>query len=154
MCIRDRDRLRQLAEVVRNTAGEVCACRLVTWRVKRHGRAVHFATTDVVAMTEDEVVAAFAAYLEATRGMSEHSVRAYCGDVRHCAGFARRRGTAWRARRSGARRRSRRARSVPTSHVLLRGMPRTRPRPRPRSWPRHRSWQSALLLSLIHISEP
>ena len=82
--------LRQLAEVVRNTAGEVCVCRLVTWRVKRHGRAVHFATTDVVAMTEDEVVAAFAAYLEATRGMSEHSVRAYCGDVRHFAGFARR----------------------------------------------------------------
>ncbi len=51
--------------------------------------------TDVVAMTEDEVVAAFAAYLDATRGMSEHSVRAYCGDVRHLAGFARRRGTAW-----------------------------------------------------------
>src|SRR5665648_494717 len=87
--------LGQLAEVVRNTAGEVCVCRLVTWRVKRHGRAVHPATTDVVAMTEDEVVAAFAAYLDATRGMSEHSVRAYCGDVRHLAGFARRRGTAW-----------------------------------------------------------
>src|SRR5665648_525631 len=132
--------LGQLAEVVRNTAGEVCVCRLVTWRVKRHGRGVHPAMTDVVAMTEDEVVATFAAYLDATRGMSEHSVRAYCGDVRHLAGFARRRGTAWRTQRGGARRRSRRARSAPTSHGLRRGMPRTRPRPRPRSWPRPMSW--------------
>jgi integrase/recombinase XerC len=45
-------------------------------------------------MTE-EVVALFATHLSASRGMSPHSVRAYCGDVRHLATFAGRRGVAW-----------------------------------------------------------
>lgn len=46
-------------------------------------------------MTEDAVVAAYATFLEASRGMSAHSVRAYSSDVRHLIGFARRRGVAW-----------------------------------------------------------
>lgn len=45
-------------------------------------------------MTE-QVVAAFATHLEAARGMSAHSVRAYGGDVRHLLRFAARRGIAW-----------------------------------------------------------
>lgn len=45
-------------------------------------------------MTED-VVAAFATHLDAARGMSAHSVRAYGGDVRHLLRFAARRGVAW-----------------------------------------------------------
>ncbi|WP_231494944.1 tyrosine recombinase XerC [Cellulomonas sp. KRMCY2] len=47
------------------------------------------------AMTDEEVVAAFEVHLEAERGMSSHTVRAYCGDVRHVLGFARRRGLTW-----------------------------------------------------------
>lgn len=46
-------------------------------------------------MTEDQVLAAFEVHLRAARGLSEHSVRAYCGDLRHVVGFARRRGLAW-----------------------------------------------------------
>ncbi len=45
----------------------------------------------------DEVVAAFVTHLEAARGMSPHSVRAYVGDVHHLLAFARRRGVAWDA---------------------------------------------------------
>lgn len=45
-------------------------------------------------MTE-EVVAAFATHLDAARGMSPHSVRAYVGDVHHLLAFAARRGVAW-----------------------------------------------------------
>ncbi|MBO1751552.1 tyrosine recombinase XerC [Actinotalea sp. BY-33] len=47
------------------------------------------------AMTEDEVVAAFEVHLEADRGLSPHTVRAYLGDLRHVLGFARRRGVSW-----------------------------------------------------------
>jgi len=43
----------------------------------------------------DEVVDAFGVHLEAARGMSVHSVRAYRGDVQHMIGFARRRGVDW-----------------------------------------------------------
>ncbi len=43
----------------------------------------------------DEVVGAFGLHLTAARGLSPHSVRAYCGDVRHMIDFARRRGVAW-----------------------------------------------------------
>lgn len=42
-----------------------------------------------------EVVAAFGLHLRAARGLSSHSVRAYCGDIQHMIDFARRRGTAW-----------------------------------------------------------
>lgn len=49
------------------------------------------------AMTQEQVVAAFAVHLEAARGMSPHTVRAYVGDVRHVLGFARRRGVEWTA---------------------------------------------------------
>lgn len=62
---------------------------------KRNGRRVHPADTGVMVMTEDEVVAAYTMYLDAFRGMSGHSVRAYIGDVRHLIGFARRRGVQW-----------------------------------------------------------
>lgn len=50
---------------------------------------------DGAAMTEDAVVAAFGTHLTAARGHSEHTVRAYTGDVRHALAFARRRGVAW-----------------------------------------------------------
>jgi len=43
----------------------------------------------------DEVVAAFGVHLRAARGLSDHTVRAYCGDVRHVLAFARRRGVPW-----------------------------------------------------------
>jgi integrase/recombinase XerC len=42
-----------------------------------------------------EVVAAFGLHLRATKGLSSHTVRAYCGDVQHMIDFARRRGLAW-----------------------------------------------------------
>lgn len=41
------------------------------------------------------MLAAFAAHLELDRAMSPHSVRAYCGDVRHLVAFAGRQGRAW-----------------------------------------------------------
>jgi integrase/recombinase XerC len=43
----------------------------------------------------EEVVGAFRLHLSAARGLSHHSVRAYCGDVQHMIDFARRRGVAW-----------------------------------------------------------
>ncbi len=53
--------------------------------------------SDVVdAPTDDAVVAEFGLHLAVARGLSPHTVRAYCGDVRHVLGFARRRGTTWR----------------------------------------------------------
>jgi integrase/recombinase XerC len=45
----------------------------------------------------DEVIAAFATHLGAGRGLSEHTVRAYGGDVRQLLAFAARRGVAWDA---------------------------------------------------------
>lgn len=54
------------------------------------------ATDALVASTDDAVVAEFGLHLSAARGLSPHTVRAYCGDVRHVVGFARRRGVAWR----------------------------------------------------------
>ena len=48
---------------------------------------------DAGARTEP-VLAAFAAHLELDRAMSPHSVRAYCGDVRHLLTFAHRQGRA------------------------------------------------------------
>lgn len=48
---------------------------------------------DAGAKTES-VLAAFAAHLEVDRAMSPHSVRAYCGDVRHLLSFAQRNGRA------------------------------------------------------------
>lgn len=45
--------------------------------------------------TTEQVTAAFGAHLEAARGMSPHTVRAYCGDVRHVLAFAARRGVGW-----------------------------------------------------------
>ena len=42
-----------------------------------------------------EVVAAFGLHLRAAKGLSPHSVRAYCGDVQHMIDFARRRGLDW-----------------------------------------------------------
>ncbi|MBX9246603.1 tyrosine recombinase XerC [Actinotalea ferrariae] len=51
---------------------------------------------DVIgASTDDVAVADFGLHLSAARGLSPHTVRAYCGDVRHALGFARRRGVAW-----------------------------------------------------------
>ncbi|KGM14148.1 recombinase XerC [Cellulomonas bogoriensis 69B4 = DSM 16987] len=47
-------------------------------------------------MTEDEVVTSFAVHLRAACGASEHTVRAYVGDVRHLFAHAREHGTAWR----------------------------------------------------------
>lgn len=47
------------------------------------------------ATTGEQVVAAFGAHLELDRAMSPHSVRAYCGDVRHLLAFAEGRGHAW-----------------------------------------------------------
>ncbi len=46
-------------------------------------------------VTTAEVVADFALHLTAARGLSPHTVRAYCGDVRHLLAFARRRGRRW-----------------------------------------------------------
>lgn len=40
-------------------------------------------------------MAEFEVHLTASRGLSEHTARAYCGDVRHLLAFARRRGVAW-----------------------------------------------------------
>lgn len=68
---------------------------LVTIAVTRHGKRVHPVVTGTVAMTEDDVVAAFGMHLAASSGCSAHTVRAYLGDVRHLLGFARRRGVAW-----------------------------------------------------------
>lgn len=53
------------------------------------------ANTVVTAPADDAVVAGFALHLRAERGLSEHTVRAYRGDVAHVLGFARRRGVAW-----------------------------------------------------------
>ncbi len=47
------------------------------------------------ATTGDTVLAAFAAHLELDRAMSRHSVRAYCGDLRHLLAFADRHGRTW-----------------------------------------------------------
>jgi integrase/recombinase XerC len=44
----------------------------------------------------DEVLGAFALHLTAARGLSTHTVRAYCGDLRHLLAFARRRGVGWK----------------------------------------------------------
>lgn len=49
----------------------------------------------VVGRTAEEVVSGFGIHLGAARGVSPHTVRAYCGDVRHVLAFARRRGLAW-----------------------------------------------------------
>ncbi|MDO8107337.1 tyrosine recombinase XerC [Isoptericola sp. b441] len=43
----------------------------------------------------DHALARFAEHLSAGRGLSPHTVRAYCGDVRHLTAFASRRGVAW-----------------------------------------------------------
>lgn len=56
---------------------------------------MHPAVTGAVAMTGEEVVAAFGAHLDLDRGMSPHSVRAYTGDVRHLFAFAADRGVEW-----------------------------------------------------------
>lgn len=56
---------------------------------------MHPAPGIAAAMTGEAVVAAFEVHLEAERGMSAHTVRAYGGDVRHVLGFARRRGLTW-----------------------------------------------------------
>lgn len=48
-----------------------------------------------VVRSAQDVVARFAAHLSAARGLSEHTVRAYLGDVRDLHAFARRRGLAW-----------------------------------------------------------
>lgn len=50
---------------------------------------------DAVAPREDDVLADFATHLGAARGLSAHTVRAYCGDVRDLLGFAGRRGRTW-----------------------------------------------------------
>ena len=49
----------------------------------------------VVGRTAEEVVSGFGRHLDAARGVSAHTVRAYCGDVRHVLAFARRRGVEW-----------------------------------------------------------
>ncbi|MCU1430921.1 MAG: tyrosine recombinase XerC [Actinotalea sp.] len=48
-----------------------------------------------VRATTEQVTAAFGVHLDAARGLSAHTVRAYCGDVRHVLAFARRRGLRW-----------------------------------------------------------
>ena len=53
--------------------------------------------TDVGATAADIVVDDFARHLLTSRGVSENTLRAYAGDVRHAIGFARRRGVAWDA---------------------------------------------------------
>ncbi|MDT0166265.1 tyrosine recombinase XerC [Actinotalea sp. AC32] len=45
--------------------------------------------------TEEVAVRSFLDHLALGRGLSEHTVRAYEGDVRHALSFARRRGVAW-----------------------------------------------------------
>ena len=45
----------------------------------------------------DRVIEEFGTHLGAGRGLSEHTVRAYCGDVRHLLAFADRRGVRWDA---------------------------------------------------------
>lgn len=52
--------------------------------------------SDVIGTSADAaVVERFGLHLGAARGLSPHTVRAYCGDVRHVVAFARRRGVAW-----------------------------------------------------------
>jgi integrase/recombinase XerC len=51
--------------------------------------------TDVGPRAADPVVDEFAGHLRTARGVSENTVRAYAGDVRHAIGFVRRRGLAW-----------------------------------------------------------
>ncbi len=51
--------------------------------------------TGTVAMTGEQVVAAFGAHLDLDRAMSPHSIRAYTGDVRHLIAFAERHGRQW-----------------------------------------------------------
>lgn len=63
--------------------------------VARHGRGVHPGAADTGAIPARQVIAAFGAHLELDRAMSPHSVRAYCGDVRHLLTFAEERGRAW-----------------------------------------------------------
>ena len=46
-------------------------------------------------VTEEQILVAFVMHIAAVRGMSEHSQRAYRGDVRHLIAFARRRGRSW-----------------------------------------------------------
>lgn len=47
------------------------------------------------AVTAEQAVARFGTHLRASRGLSEHTVRAYVGDVRHVQAFAARRGVRW-----------------------------------------------------------
>lgn len=56
---------------------------------------MHPAAVAQVVLTDDAAVGAFGVHLRAARGLSEHTVRAYVGDVRHVLAFARRRGVAW-----------------------------------------------------------
>ena len=49
----------------------------------------------IAGRTAEEVVSSFGLHLDAARGASAHTVRAYCGDVRHVLAFARRRGVEW-----------------------------------------------------------
>ena len=49
----------------------------------------------VVRRTSDDVIDRFLVELSASRGLSDHTCRAYAGDVRHLVAFAARRGTAW-----------------------------------------------------------
>lgn len=51
--------------------------------------------TAPTAVAVPEVVAAFGAHLRVARGLSPHTARAYCGDVRHLVGYARRHGADW-----------------------------------------------------------
>lgn len=53
------------------------------------------AGVSAVAAAAHDVVARFGEHLEASRGLSQHTVRAYLGDVRDLHGFARRRGLGW-----------------------------------------------------------
>lgn len=56
---------------------------------------MHPAPAAQVARTDEAIVQAFGGHLQAARGLSDHTVRAYVGDVRHVLAFARRRGVAW-----------------------------------------------------------
>ena len=51
--------------------------------------------TTAPARAVTEVVDAFGTHLRAARGLSAHTVRAYCGDVRHLIAHARRHGADW-----------------------------------------------------------
>lgn len=68
--------------------------RLWATRVTRHGRDMQTATGVTAAAPAVRLTADFALHLRAQRGLSDHTVRAYVGDVEHLLAYAARHGRA------------------------------------------------------------